>query len=318
MTWLIRYGFDVAFLLVAVASLMSFFGQKGWSCDLMACFRFPFLWAFGLFALGYLFRGRWQMATLCLLLAGFQFSQCVFYLPQYSLVKPVAAQTPVDLTVLQINVWKLNTKPQDVVAFITQKQPDVVAISEYTPRMHQAMGAALLAQYPYRVVRHHHEETALYSKYPLQLHRHWWTQHDHKLSEPNVESVIACRIQLKGQPVDVLMMHTLSPVDGHRYHHQQAHMAMLEDHTAEMAPTMVLLGDLNATPWSWTTRRLLRQLDLTDSEEGTMIVPTWPQWFPLLPLDHVFYRGRLRLISRQVLPAIGSDHLPVLVKFALP
>jgi vancomycin resistance protein VanJ len=324
--WLIRYWFDVAFVLVCMACLLSFFGQKGWSMDVLASFRLPFILAFAGFAVVYVLRGTWRQGLVCLLLLGINVSQWVFYLPQLSLIKPV--DKPVDLKILQFNVWKLNREPNKVYQLLDQEKPDVVALEEYTRHQDYVLSRELKKRFPYAVVRvdmtqsvddleSEGEDNALYSRLPLDNVRVWVTQHDHKLPKPNTEKVIVATIRVKGQPVDVMVMHTASPTQQHRYYHQKFHMAMLEDHLDEMAPNVVLMGDLNATPWSWTMRRLLRQTGLKDSNEGVGIWPTWPRWLPLLPLDQVLYKGRLQLVSRRVLPAAGSDHLPVVATFHL-
>ena len=325
--WLVRYWFDVVFIVCCVACLLSFFGQKGWTMDVLASFRIPFMMAFSMFAGVYLLRGNWRQSLVCLLLLGIQLSQWVFYLPQLSMIKPVNAST--DLKVLQFNVWKLNDNTQKVLTLIDQQKADVVALEEYTPELLAKLGKPLAQRYPYHIIRvtpagehateekHPGEALALYSRLPFTQTRLWWTQHDHKLPSPNTENALVGTVQVKGQPVDVIALHTMSPTQQHRYYHQKFHMAMLEQHLAEMAPNVIIMGDLNASPWSWTFRRLVRQLNVKDSQEGFGIWPTWPRWLPLLPLDHVLYKGNLQVVNRKVMPEAGSDHLPVLVSFSV-
>jgi endonuclease/exonuclease/phosphatase (EEP) superfamily protein YafD len=327
--WLLRYWFDVGFILVCVACLLSFFGQKGWSMDILACFRIPFMVAFSTYAGVYLLRGNWRQSLVCLLLLGIQLSQWMFYLPQLSMVQP-AVNAPLDLKVMQFNVWKWNDAPQKVLAVVDEQKPDVLAVEEYTPELRAKLGKPLAQRFPYHFIRvtppssahatdekHPGEAIALYSRLPFIKTRLWWTQHDHKLPSPNTENALVATLQIKGQPVDVIAMHTMSPTQQHRYVHQKFHLAMLEQHQAEMASQVIIMGDLNATPWSWTLKRLIRQLSLKDSQEGFGVWPTWPRWLPLLPLDHVLYKGQLQVISRKVLPAAGSDHLPVVVSFSV-
>lgn len=44
---------------------------------------------------------------------------------------------------------------------------------------------------------------------------------------------------------------------------------------------------------------------------------TWPAWRPHSHVDHVLVRGPLAVVDAEVLPAAGSDHLPVRVRLAL-
>lgn len=44
---------------------------------------------------------------------------------------------------------------------------------------------------------------------------------------------------------------------------------------------------------------------------------TWPAWRPHSHVDHVLVHGALEVVDAEVLPAAGSDHLPVRVRLAL-
>jgi endonuclease/exonuclease/phosphatase family metal-dependent hydrolase len=89
-------------------------------------------------------------------------------------------------------------------------------------------------------------------------------------------------------------------------------------HPACRAPYL-LMGDLNATPWSRAYRRLagrltdVRRIGQTGSGRAT-----FPTHFPLLRLDHVFVGsgigvGRVQVV-RSGLARIASDHLPLLAE----
>ena len=81
----------------------------------------------------------------------------------------------------------------------------------------------------------------------------------------------------------------------------------------------MLLGDLNATPWSPAFRSLLRNSDLRDSRQGFGIHSTWPSgtWIMRVPLDHILVSGQVAVHSRVVGPDVGSDHRGVVVEFSL-
>lgn len=92
-------------------------------------------------------------------------------------------------------------------------------------------------------------------------------------------------------------------------------------HPACRAP-LVLLGDLNATPWSRAYRRLAARLTdarhLAADRTGRATFPT--RW-PALRLDHVFVGagvGVARLaVIRGGLTGIASDHLPLLAEIEI-
>lgn len=80
----------------------------------------------------------------------------------------------------------------------------------------------------------------------------------------------------------------------------------------------VLCGDLNAIPGSHvyeTFASILQDAEL--SQRGRPAVKTWPAFFPLVRLDHVFVGKGLKVVAWRVprsrIERIASDHLPVVV-----
>ncbi|MCP4730179.1 MAG: endonuclease, partial [Roseibacillus sp.] len=81
----------------------------------------------------------------------------------------------------------------------------------------------------------------------------------------------------------------------------------------------VILGDFNATVWSPHLREFIKTTSLMDSGRKRGFQPTW-RWFnPFfsIPIDHVFHNAALSCTNRQIGPALGSDHRPVITEFAL-
>ena len=95
---------------------------------------------------------------------------------------------------------------------------------------------------------------------------------------------------------------------------------------ASLAPDVACLvgGDFN----DWRSRLSplftegLRFRSATDrSLRGERPLPTYPAFFPSGPLDRIYYRGPLRLLSarrcRLRLSRVASDHLPVVADFEI-
>ena len=87
--------------------------------------------------------------------------------------------------------------------------------------------------------------------------------------------------------------------------------------------TLILAGDFNSTPWSFTLRRQDKRLGL---ERLTRALPSWPTarrtiwgigWpLPVLPIDHVYAGRAWRAVSVRRGPSLGSDHFPIVVQIA--
>ena len=79
----------------------------------------------------------------------------------------------------------------------------------------------------------------------------------------------------------------------------------------------VLLGDLNATPYSQTYRML--QTVLRDAQAGRRSPPTstFPSRFPFMRIDHVFLAGDIEVRGihspYDARARLASDHLPLVV-----
>ena len=76
---------------------------------------------------------------------------------------------------------------------------------------------------------------------------------------------------------------------------------------------LVIAGDFNMTPLSPAYRLLRRGM-----KSATWMARTWPSFAPVVPIDHILFRGRLRLIGGCAWtggPAhVASDHLPVVAE----
>jgi endonuclease/exonuclease/phosphatase (EEP) superfamily protein YafD len=82
---------------------------------------------------------------------------------------------------------------------------------------------------------------------------------------------------------------------------------------------VLLIGDLNVSPWSSYFARLLKDSGLKNSMKGFGFQPSWPAGnrFLRIPIDQILYSPQITIHHRTVGADIGSDHLPVIVDFSL-
>ena len=80
-----------------------------------------------------------------------------------------------------------------------------------------------------------------------------------------------------------------------------------------LGEALVIAGDFNMTPWSPAYKVLRRGLS-----SATRFARTWPAPAPIVPIDHILYRGRLELVDGRAWTGGGarraSDHLPVVAE----
>jgi endonuclease/exonuclease/phosphatase (EEP) superfamily protein YafD len=81
---------------------------------------------------------------------------------------------------------------------------------------------------------------------------------------------------------------------------------------------LIVAGDFNLTPWSFTLRRQDVRFGLIRRSRA---VATWPvgkieHWalnfpFPFLPIDHIYAGHAWKTVSIARGPRLGSDHFPL-------
>ncbi|MDX8391834.1 MAG: endonuclease/exonuclease/phosphatase family protein [Mariprofundaceae bacterium] len=70
----------------------------------------------------------------------------------------------------------------------------------------------------------------------------------------------------------------------------------------------ILMGDMNCDPDSDEFHLLLADADMHIPMAAP---PTFPSWQPQRRIDHILGRGKARVVKLEVIPFIGSDHLPI-------
>ncbi len=140
--------------------------------------------------------------------------------------------------------------------------------------------------------------------------------------------VPALEIELlvEGAPVALLSVHTLPPASA-EYARRRDRMLAEAGSWAQRrrlgGALPVVIGDLNATPFSGPFRALLAEGGLVDSELGYGPQASWPTEPWLLrvlfsiPIDHALHDPGLVTVERSVGPHVGSDHRPLRVELAL-
>jgi endonuclease/exonuclease/phosphatase (EEP) superfamily protein YafD len=136
---------------------------------------------------------------------------------------------------------------------------------------------------------------------------------------PSLEPAIRIETAIDGQPVVVYAVHPRSPTTELRAELRDETLAALTDALRRETQPVVVVGDLNTTPWSFTFRALSKEANLIDSMRGSGLQPSWPNRSFLLsiPIDHLLHSDALTTISRETGPDLGSDHRPIEVVLGL-
>lgn len=223
---------------------------------------------------------------------------------------PARAETAaLAFSVASANVHDDNRDATALRGWLAGARPDLVVLLEVTPGYAAGL-AALADDYPYREIAAAEGPSgiALLSRRPLtavRVHR----------DGPDLGRIDA-RVTLEGRELAVSAVHLWPPVSVHaRLERDRTLAALVRVIDAGGRPGLVI-GDLNATPWSTAfvvpdARGWRRASDLT---------PSWPDGGALalgIPIDHVLASPGWTRVEADTGPPIGSDHRPVLVRLAL-
>ena len=222
-----------------------------------------------------------------------------------------AAETapgPPTLTILTFNRWWDTPESAREAAAIRTSGADLVAIQEGNG--FAAAAAGLADVYPYQFACTGKCDTMILSRLPFLA----TGKEDHGGAwRPGGTDFLWARVMAPdGRPATLATVHLYWPIPPWVQRNQRARVA--EDVAGLRKDELILTGDFNLAPWSFTLRSLDRALaPLTRRTHGLLTFPaTWP--LPFLALDEVFAAPSWRTVGLRTLPRAGSDHYPVLVE----
>ncbi|MER6975968.1 endonuclease/exonuclease/phosphatase family protein [Streptomyces carpinensis] len=230
-----------------------------------------------------------------------------------------------DLTVAEHNVGADNPDPAGTARDLAASGADVLALVELTEQARGTYETELAKTYPYHTVQ---GTVGLWSKLPLSDTRPVDTQIDvgplgaTKPTDVKMTYNRALRTTVATDrgPLAVYVAHLgsvrLMPRGGFWTDSRDRNaQALGEAIAAERNEQVVLLGDLNATTDDRVLDSITSQLRSAQGEAGDGFGFTWPAKFPVARIDQILVRG-VKPKSSRVLPATGSDHLPVAARIS--
>ena len=316
--------------LVAASSILTLSARHWWVADLIANLRVQLIIGMLAATLLLLTLRRWRILLVVTALTLWQasslrsaFQATVIEAEQSSgtVHSAILAKDEQRLRVFLANVLTRNQQHDQIIAQIRAADPDVIAILELSSVLEASLQREFSATHKYFVAESQDDGNfgiGLWSRCPLS---HLRVFH---LNAPILPS-IAADIQLPSGTVHVIATHPLPPVGARNFGHRNQHLALLaqrirKQQQVEPARSMILLGDLNLTPWSPLFGDFLTSTGLQNAAAGKGLQPTWYRWnaFPFgLILDHGLHSRNLRCDRRVILEANGSDHRALVFDFSV-
>ncbi len=296
-------------LVACAGTLFGFLGRFWWFFDLFSHFRVQYLAGLGL--LGILLLPCRCRGTAAAFFAG-ALVNAVCVLPLFFGADTAPPPGSRALRAMLLNVNTHTGNPALVKQVIEELAPDILVLEEISDRWVAEL-EWLATSHPHRRVQPRRDNfgIGLYSKLPISDDRVV------SIGGAEVPSIIAA-LDVDGTRLTVIATHPLPPGGAAYSHWRNEQLEQLPEHIPA-SQSVLLLGDLNVTPWNVHFRRLVKRSGLVDSSRGRGVQPTWPSGNPLLwiPIDHCLHSADLVVVDKRVGPKVGSDHYPVIVDVAI-
>ena len=222
------------------------------------------------------------------------------------------------LKIVQFNLWGRNRDPEGTARWILATDPDIIVIEEGFSRS-GGITRALAKRYPHR--------TTCAEPWPCST---MILSRRRPIAEGGLSPGVS-RAHLAGAwatypapggPYTVVGVHYTWPWPAG----PQQRMTLRLAKVLERFPKdrLIVSGDFNSTPWSFSLRRQDRMFGL---ERRTRALASWPAGdfsrlhvpspFPLLAIDQIYAGRAWRTVQVRRGPKLGSDHYPVVITLAL-
>ena len=239
----------------------------------------------------------------------------------------------------------------DAVKFLLSQDADIVAIQEGNagkPLKNRAnvgdeLYAKLLEKYPYHVFSV--QAMSLFSRYPV-------TYSHYKCLEEDSSSEVVYKINVDGEELNLISLHLQSihlnnddkdffvkntrarklpdreVIDTFRqgivrklsraFINRASQAEYVRKQMDELGSNLIVCGDFNDTPASWTYRTICGD-DMRDAyaENACGFKMTYHDSRFWLTIDHILYRGNMRAVDYKRHNVKISDHYPISVTFEL-
>ena len=304
----VGFGIVTVGVVATIATILGFFGSALWLFDFMANYRAHLAVILVIVALVYALLFSKAMG---LIFAAVALVNILVILPLYTDSPAAAADEEAGLTIVSFNVAQRASLRDATFGWLDSVEPDLVVLADATEPWVAAEEFAdrytsqidLPPDRTYGITVYSDEAVAA------------------ELIRVSSARDYAVRIEtsIDDRPIVVYAVQTRSATNAgdaalrDEYLTDIARLAK-----AETLPTVVV-GDLEASPWSHAFRYLESEADLTNSLRGYGIQATWPadSWaFLRIPLDHLLHSSELTTVDRYMGPSLGVEHRPIVVRVA--
>ncbi|MCB0165280.1 MAG: endonuclease/exonuclease/phosphatase family protein [Anaerolineae bacterium] len=300
-------------LILSVLTFGSFLGQFHWTLDVLSHFNLQYAIWLAVCLVAGLVIGRRRIDALAL--APALIANLVVIAPYFLPLTPTVSASDNRLRAVSLNIHAQDPDYEAVIDFLNQYQPDLVMVTEAEPALMGLLAEAVGESYPY-VYDESMRGTmglALLSRQPF------LAAETVPLSDTRRRRLIKATIEWQGTPITVYGAHPLPPLNSRWAASRNHELEIIQGLLADETGPLILLGDFNASPWSYPMRELVAGTHLRHAALGFGLRPTW--YFERVifgaPLDHIYVSPEVTALSYKIGGDIGSDHIPVMADLTI-
>lgn len=302
----IVWGLGFLFAIFTVGSLL---GQFHWLLDVLSHYHVQYtVGLLGCLLLLLLMRElRWSLLGVLAALVVNLYLIVPFYTAPSTTVAHAASEEAA-LRVMALNISTSNAGYSQVVDLIRTRQPDLVFMSEVREDLLAVLREQLTDTYPYL-----HAEPSRMTLGVAFLSRQPFVKVETVMPGGRGRRYLRAEIAWQGQPVTIVGIHPLPPMTGDWAASRNSEIALMGQVANEATQPFVLLGDLNASPWSAPMRSLMASTELRYAMQGYGVGLTWRLAGVLLgaPLDYILVSPAWHVADYVEGGDIRSDHIPI-------
>jgi endonuclease/exonuclease/phosphatase (EEP) superfamily protein YafD len=298
-----RFGglIDVGVMLALASTWIGGVGAVHWFFDLFDHFRLQYCGVCLLALPWFGWRRRWwllSVAGVSLLMNAWPIARTTW------VAGPAQPRVPSwELKVVCFNVLTSNGQKDQVVEYLRHTGADVIVALEVNKAWERAL-KTLEPDYPHHLVHAQPDNFGLGVFSRVEWHGARFRTFAH-------EEVLSFTATLVHDQREMLVVatHPLPPMNAEHSRNATAQLEAISRFVGASGMPALVVGDLNATPWSRAVRALKHHAPLDFRTRGAVWKPTWMSDSPLmLPLDHALCTAPLVIERRTIGPNLGSDH----------
>lgn len=292
-----------------------YFGRFWWFFDLFVHFKFQYMITALICGMILSFKKRFiKYASFCYLVALINSVEIVpLYFPRSSINAP-----PIDkrikLRIMHANIQTSNTKYQQLTEYVLKEAPDILLLEEMSGEWVKKL-KGLDDLYPYKKLFPQSDNfgIGLFSRIPfIEVN----ILFNGKFQLPYIKA----HFKIRDKNIKFWGIHPLPPVGRTLFRERNQMLNNISELVSESKDSpIILIGDLNITPWSYYFKKFEQKSGLVNTQKGFGIQPTWPTILPplLIPIDHCLVSPSVTVENYRAGQNIGSDHYPLIIDLSL-